>query len=55
MGKGAEEWWTNMSLEDRKKLLVSGDFWGEMNTYYWRYLPGYVRGFLEDEYEKSLR
>jgi hypothetical protein len=35
----AKDYWNNLSVNDKTKLLLEYDFWGGFNKYVWEYLP----------------
>jgi hypothetical protein len=51
--KNVEEYWTNMSIEDRTKFLKDHNCWEGINTYLWKYVPTQVKAVIEEEFEKS--
>jgi hypothetical protein len=49
------EFWTAMSLSDRRELIAKLRLWDGYDTYYWNYIPSKIRDLIECEYQKNLR
>ncbi len=43
------EYWVNLSIEERTKILEQGQFWTAFNSYKWVYLPDTVKTFVEEK------
>jgi hypothetical protein len=48
-------YWEKLSADNKTNLLKEHNCWEGMNTYLWSYLPGYVKTYVEEEYQKSRR
>jgi len=53
--KGVENFWGEMSTEDRTKLLKEKNCWQGLNIYLWEYLPSEIQIVIEAEFEKTRR
>lgn len=50
-----EKFWEEMPIEKKTKLLKDNNYWTGVSTYLWKYIPEYIRSYIDDEYQKSRR
>jgi len=53
MEKNPAEYWANLSLEEREKILKEGEFFQGFSHYLWEYLPESFQKYIENKIDSN--